>query len=153
MEQTHVINTVTHHNKSVKTDIYVEARVLIGIESCCTEDVRMRCTAGHDLDPAHVLTNTASLTAANKATHIDFKSGLNKREEARSHSYGNILTEDLRENTLDHNLTCSIGEVLINDKCLILEECTLMTGIGSFVSVNSTRIYKTVRRLDRKSVV
>ena len=95
MEQTNVVNSVTHHYKSVKTDVYVEACVLVGINACRAEYVGMRSTAGHDLYPTYVLTNTAALASANEAAHINFKSGLNKREEAGSHSYGNVLTEHL----------------------------------------------------------
>ena len=82
MEKTDVINTVTHHNESVKTDVYIEARVLVGVKSCRAEYVGVWRAAGHYLYPAHVLTNAAALSAANKTTHIDFKSGLNKGEEA-----------------------------------------------------------------------
>ena len=95
MEQTHVVNAVAHHNKSVKTDIYVKARVFVGIEPCRAEHVGMGSAAGHYLYPAYVLTNAATLAAAHKATHINFKARLNKGEEARAHTNGNILTEDL----------------------------------------------------------
>ena len=95
MEQTNVVNAVAHHNESVKTDVYVEARVFIGVKTCRAKNVRVRRTAGHDLYPTNVLTNAASLTAANETAHIDFKSGLNEGEEARSHSYGHVTAEDL----------------------------------------------------------
>ena len=144
VEQTNVVNTVTHHNKSVKTDIYVKSGILIGVKSRSAENVGMRSAAGHYLDPAYVLTNAASLSAANKASHVYLKSGLNEREKSCSHTNGNVLTEHLGENALDHYLTCGISEVLIYDKCLVLEECALVTGIGGFISVNASGIYESV---------
>ena len=144
MEETYVINTVTHHNKSVKTDVNVEARVLVGIKSCRTQNVGVRRAAGHNFDPTYVLTNAATLAAANETAHINFKSGFYKGEEARSHTYGNILTEYLGKNALDHNLTSGIGEILIDDKSFVLEECALVACVGGFVSVNSAGVNKTV---------
>ena len=105
MEQTNVVNAVTHHYKSVKSDVYVESGVLVGINACCAKYVGMRCTTGHDLNPTYVLTYATALTAANETAHIDFKSGLNEGEESGSHSYGNVLSKYLGENALDHNLT------------------------------------------------
>ena len=147
MEQTNVVNAVTHHNKTVKTDIYVEARVFIGINACRLKYVRMRSAAGHYLNPANVLTYTAALTAANKAAHINLKTGLNEREEACSHSYGNVLTEHLGENALDHNLTGGICEILVNDKRLVLEECALVTCVGGFISIHASGVNESIRGL------
>ena len=144
MEETYVINTVTHHNESVKTDIDVEARVLVGIQSCRAKNVRMRRAAGHDLDPSNVLTNAAALTAANETAHVDLEARLNEGEEARSHTNGNVLSEHLGENTLYHYLARSIGEILVNDKSFVLEECALVACVGGFVSVNSAGVNKTV---------
>ena len=147
MEQTNVVNTVTHHNKSVKTDIYVKSGILIGVKSRSAENVGMRSAAGHYLDPAYVLTNAASLSAANKASHVYLKSGLNEREKSCSHTNGNVLTEHLRKNALDHDLTCCVSEILINDKCFILEERTLVTSVGSLVSVNAAGVNEAIRGL------
>ena len=72
MEQTYVVNAVAHHNKSVKTDVNVEACVLVGVKSCRTEYVGVGGTAGHDLYPANVLAYAAALAAANEASHIYF---------------------------------------------------------------------------------
>ena len=137
MEQTNVINAVTHHNESVKSDIFVEACVFVGVKSCRAEYVRVRCTAGHNLYPTYVLAYATALAAAYKTTHIYFKSGFNEREEACAHSYGNILSEHLRKNALYHNLTCGIGEILINDKRFILEESALVTCVCGLVSVHA----------------
>ena len=82
MEQTNVVNAVSHHNESVKTDVYVESGVLVGINACRAKYVGVGSTAGHNLDPTYVLTYATTLSAANKTTHIDFKSGLNEGEEA-----------------------------------------------------------------------
>ena len=147
VEETDVVNSVAHHNKTVKTDIYVEACVFIGVETCGAEYVGMRCTSGHDLYPAYVLTYAAALSAAYKTSHINFKSGLNKGEEACSHTYGHVSAEYLGEDALYHYLTCCEGKVLINYKRLILEKCSLVTGVRSLVTVNTSGIYKAVRRL------
>ena len=64
VEQTNVVNAVAHHNESVKTDVNVEAGVLVGVEACRTEYVGMRSTAGHYLYPTNVLTYAAALAAA-----------------------------------------------------------------------------------------
>ena len=147
MEETDVINTVTHHNESVKTNVYIEARVLVRVKSCRAEYVGVRRAAGHYLYPAHVLTNAATLSAANETTHIDLKTWLNEREKSCSHTNGNVLTKYLGENTLYHYLARSIGEILVNDKRFILEEGALVTGVGRFVSVNSTGVNEAVRGL------
>ena len=144
VEQTNVVNAVAHHNESVKTDIYVKARVLVGVKSCRTKYVGVRSSAGHDLDPADVLANAAALAAANEASHIDLKAGLNEGEEACSHSYGNVLTEHLGENALDHDLTCGIGEILVNDECFVLEEGSLVASVGGLVSVNATGVNEAI---------
>ena len=104
----------------------------------------MGSTAGHDLDPAYVLTHATALTAANKTAHIDLESGLNEREEAGSHSNGNVLTEYLGENALYHNLTRSIGKILINYKRLVLEEGALVTRVGGLISVHASGVNESV---------
>ena len=147
MEHTNVVNTVTHHNETVKTDVYVEARVFVGVKSCGTKYVWMRCTARHNFNPTNVLTYAAALTAANETAHINFKARLNEGEEACSHSDRNVLSEYLGKNTLNHYLTGGIGKVLINDKRFVLEECSFVSCVGGFVSVYTTGIYEAVRRL------
>ena len=81
MEETDIIHAVAHHDQSVQTDVDVEAGVLVRVKSCGTEYVGMRGTAGHDLDPADVLTNAAALTAADQTSHIDLKAGLNEGQQ------------------------------------------------------------------------
>ena len=95
MEQTDVIDAVAHHNKSVKTDVYIEARIFVGVKSCRTKNIGVGRTAGHYFYPANVLTNAAALSAANQTAHIYLKSGLDEGEESCSHTNGNILSEHL----------------------------------------------------------
>ena len=147
VEETNVINAVAHHNESVETDVYVEAGVFVRIKSCRAKNVGMRCAAGHNFDPTYVLTNAAALSAANETTHIDLESGFNEGEEACSHTNGDVLSEYLGEDALDHDLTCGIGEILVNNKSLVLEERSLVTCVGSFVSVNSAGVNESVGRL------
>ena len=122
MKQTNVINAVAHHNESVKTDVHVKARIFIGVKSCRTQNVRVRSAARHYLDPADVLTYAAALASAYKTAHIYFKSGLNEREESRAHSDGNVLTEHLGENALDHYLT---GELVYDSNIRIMNDFTI----------------------------
>ena len=101
MEQTDIINTVSHHNKPVKTDVYIEASIFIGIKTACTEYIGVRRTAGHNFNPADLFTYTAAFAAAYQTAHVDFKTGFNEWEKSCSHSDGHISAEHFGKNTLD----------------------------------------------------
>ena len=106
----------------------------------------MRRAAGHDLDPAHVLADAAALAAADLALHVDLESGLHEGEETGSHANGDILAEHLLQDALDHDLARGEGEILVHDEGFILEEGSLVAGVGGLIAVDAAGIDEPVGR-------
>ena len=146
MEQTDIINTVSHHNKPIQTDVYIEACIFIGVKTACTENIGVRSTAGHNFNPADLFAYTAALSAAYQTAHVYFKTGFNEREKTCSHSDGDISAEHFGENAFNKHFARSKCKFFVNNECFILEESPFMSCVGRFVSVNSAGIYKAVRR-------
>ena len=91
------------------------------------------------------LAGLAALAATNEAFHIDLIARLCDREEALSHAYIDFTSEYLFKNSFDHYTARANGDVLVNDKSLVLEECSFVPGICGLVSVNSARVYESRR--------
>ena len=91
-----------------------------------------------------MLAHAAALAAADQAAHIDLKAGLHEGEEAHAHTHRNVPAEHLGQNALDHHLTGGEGEVLVHDQRFILEEGTLVAGVGGLVAVHLAGVYEAI---------
>ena len=144
VEQADVVHAVAHHHQPVQTDVDIETGVFIRVQPCRPQDIGVRRAAGHDLDPAHVLAHAAALAAADQTAHVDLEAGLHEGEEARPHPHRDIPAEHLGEDALDHHLAGGEGEVLVHDEGLILEEGTLVAGIGGLVAVHPAGVHEAI---------
>ena len=91
-----------------------------------------------------MLAHAAALAAADQTAHVDLEAGLHEGEEARTHPHRDVPAEYLGEDALDHHLAGGEGEVLVHDEGLILEEGTLVAGIGGLVTVHPAGVHEAI---------
>ena len=72
VEKADIIDSVTHHYKTVKTDIDIKTGIFVGIEPRGFKNVGMRGAARHDFYPTDMLANAATLAAALEAGYVHF---------------------------------------------------------------------------------
>ena len=84
MKMADVIDSVTHHDKSVESQSEGESRIFRRINPSAFEYVRMYEPARKELNPSGLFAYAASFSAADETVDVQLESGFHERKKSGS---------------------------------------------------------------------